>query len=37
MCHVTSIRLRLFSECELKKQNIQILPETEAGHVTSLL
>ena len=40
-CHVTSVRLRWFefsrhlhSECTLKKQNIQILPEPDDDHVT---
>ena len=40
-CHMTSSRFQWFeflrhlrSECALKKQNIQILPEPNAGHVT---
>ena len=43
-CHVTSARLQWFefssnlrSECALKKQNIQILPEPVSGHVTHFL
>ena len=34
---MTSVRLQLRSECALKKQNIQILPEPKAGHKITTL
>ena len=34
---MTGVRLQLRSECALKKQSIQILPEPDAGHLTRFL